>query len=139
MKPTTKEQVKVTLLVDLEYETKEERDHLISKLKFNTPNDIGVLGRGYSMSGVNGSVTVSSNDESVIRAWMVRYKKQDPVIIRTTNMRKAQWIFASEYNLKGADPYSVTVSEAPEFTWNSQLIPGNVYSLEHAEAVNKKP
>ena len=102
MKPTTREQVTVTLLVDLEYETQEGRDRMIYLLKDCIPKSVRISSLidgwdHYRIMCDDGSVTVSSNDESAI-----------------------------------------IVTEAPQFTWNSQLLPGNVYSLEHAEAVNKK-
>jgi hypothetical protein len=141
MKPTTKEQVSVTLLVDLEYKTQEGRDWLIQEMQKDLPIFRKLRGRYWvagesSLVGVTGSVTVSSKDESEIRAWRVQNNDRPPVIVRTVSEEKAKWALLSQYR---TDPGPVTVVRAPEFDWNSNLLPGDVYSLEHAEAGNKKP
>jgi hypothetical protein len=137
MKPTTKEQVSVTLLVDLEYETQQGRDYLIRCLKNEL--DIDLAGGGgsgyYKMKGVPSGITVSSKDESEIRAWRVQNNDRPPVIVRTVSAEKAKWALLSQYR---TDPGPVTIVRAPEFDWNSNLLAGDVYSLEHAEAGNKK-
>ena len=84
----------------------------------------------------NPYITVSSNDESKIRAWKVQNNDRPPVIVRTVSEEKA-WI--ALFNQYRTDPGPVTIVRAPEFDWNSNLLPGDVYSLEHAEAGNKKP
>ena len=86
----------------------------------------------------NPYVTVSSNDESVIRAWMVTYRNLDPVIIRTVYSSRAERILARLWNLEDEDAEAVRAVRAPSFDWNSNLVPGNVYSLKEAEAGNKK-
>lgn len=143
MKPTTKEQVKVTLLVDLEYETQEDRASLILAIRAQT-SELNYGYRGCSMGAVSNSVTVSRNDESVIRAYQVNYGLLPPVIIRTISPSRAKEVMHQkvleipDYLGPISDESAIIVTEAPQFTWNSQLLPGNVYSLEHAEAVNKK-
>ena len=140
----TKEQVKVTLLADLEYETQEGRDWLIQAMQRELPHSANLVGShvshgSYRMNGVTGSVTVSSNEESTIRAWRVQYRNLKPVIVRTVSWDKAARALIKLYNLEGDDAEAVTVVHAPEFTWNSNLLAGDVYSLEQAEAGNKKP
>jgi len=72
------EQVLVTVLVDLEYETQNGRDYLIHCLK--SAVDIDLAGGGgsgyYKMKSVPSGITVSSNDESTIRAAEVKWNLQ---------------------------------------------------------------
>ncbi len=143
MKQTTKEQVSVTLLVDLEYETQEGREWLIKNLKRDLPYSANLRGTGikdgsYAMLGVNGSVTVSSNDESQIQAYKVYHSVFPPAIIRTTWWLKATRIFAEKHGISPMEMFEIEATRAPEFDWNSNLLAGDVYSLEHAEAGNKK-
>jgi len=137
MKQTTKEQVTVTLLVDLEYETQDDREFLIQKITDHWTR------LGFNFSGcrwlvASGSVTVSSNDESTIRAWRVQYRDGEPCIIRTTSGFRAQCILKRFLNIDSDDMLDVESERAPSFDWNSNLLAGDVYSLEHAEAGNKK-
>jgi hypothetical protein len=82
-------------------------------------------------------IDAAPDNESTIRAWRVQNNDRPPVIVRTVSAEKAKWALLNQYNL---DPHgSVTIVRAPEFDWNSNLLPGDVYSLEHAEAGNKKP
>ena len=138
MKQTTKEQVSVTLLVDLEYETQDGREYLIRGIGNEIAIDLmggGVTGL-YKMKSVDGSVTVSSKDESSIQAWRVQNNDRPPVIVRTVSEEKVRLALLNQYR---TDPGPVTIVRAPEFDWNSNLLAGDVYSLEHAEAGNKKP
>jgi hypothetical protein len=86
-------------------------------------------------------IDAAPDNESTIRAWRVQYGAYQPSVIRTTSAGKAKMHFADQMHLSldMGTLAAVTVTRAPEFDWNSNLVPGDVYSLEHAEAGNKKP
>jgi len=81
-------------------------------------------------------IDAAPDNESTIRAWRVQNNDRLPVIVRTVSAEKAKWALLNQYR---TDPGPVTIVRAPEFDWNSNLLPGDIYSLEHAEAGNKKP
>lgn len=80
-----------------------------------------------------------------IEAYKVTYGLLPPVIIRTVSPFRAENIMHQRVlEMSGdiepiEDVVAICAIRAPEFDWNSNLLPGDVYSLEHAEAGNKKP
>ena len=94
---------------------------------------------------LNKVIDAAPDNGSTIRAWRVQYGLLPPAITRTISASRAKEIMhrrvlgMPDYIEPISDESAIIVTEAPEFTWNSNLLPGDVYSLEHAEAGNKKP
>lgn len=79
-------------------------------------------------------IEAAPDNGSTIVAWRVQNNDRPPVVVRTVSEEKARWAL-----LNYLEPGPLTIVRAPEFDWNSNLLAGDVYSLEHAEAGNKKP